>query len=165
MASWQLPHTALWRWFEGLGRPSRNLTTSWGASRLAAVSSVIDDVVAAVSAGEPAVIATWIFGSRGRGEAKRDSDLDVAVLTVGSTPEIIDRIAGELASRTNLEVDVCRLEITGPVLAYEIVTDGRRVFVRDEEMADRHEERIRREYLDTAHLRRVQHHYLYGDPL
>jgi predicted nucleotidyltransferase len=141
------------------------LTIRQGASRLAAVSSVIEDAVAAVAAAEPTVIAAWIFGSRGRGEARRHSDLDVAVLTTGTSAECVDRIAGELAGRTNLDVDVCRLEIAGPVLAYEVVTDGRRVFARDEDLADRHEERIRREYLDTAHLRRVQHHYLYGDPL
>src|SRR5579883_1353818 len=74
-------------------------------------------------------------------------------------------MAAEIARRTGLEVDVCRLEVAGPVLAYEIVTGGRRVFARDEEAADLREERVRREYLDTAYLRRVQHHYLYGDPL
>lgn len=89
----------------------------------------------------------------------------MAVLTAGGSAELPDRLAGALSLRTSLEVDVCRLEIAGPVLAYEIVTSGRRVFVRDDGWADRHEERIRREYLDTAHLRRVQHHYLYGDPL
>jgi predicted nucleotidyltransferase len=130
------------------------------------VTSPIDSAVATVAAAEPAVVAAWVFGSRGRGDAGQHSDLDVAVLTGGDGGgDIADRIAGDVAKRTGLDVDVCRLERVGPVLAYEIVTDGRRVFVRDEETADRHEERIRREYLDTAHLRRVQHHYLYGDPL
>jgi hypothetical protein len=69
------------------------------------------------------------------------------------------------SERRSLDVDVCRLDAAGSVLAYETVTDGRRVFARDEEIADRHEERVRREYVDTAYLRRVQHHRLYGDPL
>jgi hypothetical protein len=125
----------------------------------------VDGIVAAVVASEPSAIAAWVFGSRGRGEARRGSDLDVAILAPGAGGEIADRIAAAIAGRTGLDVDVCRLDRAGPVLAYEVVTDGRRVFARDEESADRHEERVRREYLDTAHLRRVQHHYLYGDPL
>jgi hypothetical protein len=125
----------------------------------------MEQTVVAVSEAEPGVVAAWIFGSRGRGEARPRSDLDVAVLTAGESADIADRIAADLAQRTGLEVDVCRLEVAGPVLAYEIVTDGSRVFVRNEDAADQHEERIRREYLDTAHLRRVQHHYLYGDSL
>lgn len=129
------------------------------------VASAIEQTVAVVAEAEPGVIAAWLFGSRGRGEGRPRSDLDVAVLTASEDADVADRIAAELALRTGLEVDVCRLEVAGPVLAYEIVTGGRRVFVRDEDLADQHEERIRREYLDTAHLRRVQHHYLYGDPL
>lgn len=125
----------------------------------------IDRVVTVVAATEPSVVAAWVFGSRGRGEARPRSDLDVAILTDGTGSGIVDRISAEITGRTGLDVDVCRLDVAGPVLAYEIVTDGRRVFARNEEIADRHEERVRREYLDTAHLRRVQHHYLYGDPL
>jgi predicted nucleotidyltransferase len=129
------------------------------------VTESLDSVVAEIAVAEPVVVAAWIFGSRGRAEERQHSDLDVAVLTAGGSGDIADRIAGGIAERTGLDVDVCRLEVVGPVLGYEIVTGGRRVFVRDEDLADRHEERIRREYLDTAHLRHVQHHYLYGDPL
>ncbi len=125
----------------------------------------LDRVVAAVTATEPSVVAAWVFGSRGRGEPRPGSDLDVAILTDRAGGEIADRVSAEIAGRTGLDVDVCRLDVAGPVLAYEVVTDGRRVFVRVEEIADRYEERVRREYLDTARLRRVQHHYLYGDPL
>jgi predicted nucleotidyltransferase len=123
-------------------------------------------VVAEVAATESAVLAAWIFGSRSRGEARRSSDLDVAILTDATrAPAIEDRVGGEIAARTGLDVDVCRLEAAGPVLALEIVAGGRRVFARDDEHADVVEERARRAYLDTQHLRRVQNHYLYGDPL
>lgn len=125
----------------------------------------IERVVTEVAAGEPSVIAAWIFGSRARGEARRSSDLDVVVLTDGASAGIEDRIAAEISGRIGLDVDVCRLNSAGPVLAFEVVVDGRRVFTRNDEHADLEEERIRREYLDTAHLRRVQSHYLYGDPL
>jgi hypothetical protein len=51
------------------------------------------------------------------------------------------------------------------VLGFEVVTGGHRVFARDALAADEAEERCLRTYLDTEHMRRVQHHYLYGDPL
>ena len=58
-----------------------------------------------------------------------------------------------------------RIGADRPVLSYEVVADGRRVFARDDERADLAEDHIRWTYLDTAHLRRVQNHYRYGDPL
>jgi len=124
-------------------------------------------VVSEIAGREPSVLAAWIFGSRARSEERPGSDVDVALLTIGEarTPAIEDRIAREVAERTSLDIDVCRLEAAGPVLALEIVAEGLRVFTRDEERVDAAEERVRRTYLDTAHLRRVQHHYLYGDPL
>jgi predicted nucleotidyltransferase len=122
-------------------------------------------IIAAVVAREPSIVAAWLFGSRGRGDARLRSDLDVAILTDGGDRTLVDRVSAEISTQAGLNVDLCRLEAAGPVLAYEIVTDGRRVFSRDDDAADRQEDRIRREYLDTAHMRRVQHHYLYGDPL
>jgi len=127
----------------------------------------LERAVAETAAAEPAVLAAWVFGSRARGEGRPGSDLDVAILTTGGAAAagIEDGLAAELAGRTLLDVDVLRLESLGPVLALEVVATGQRVFARDPLRADEVEERIRREYLDTAHLRRVQNHYLYGDPL
>src|SRR5438093_9633758 len=126
----------------------------------------LERAVAETAAAEPAVLAAWVFGSRARGEGRPASDLDVAILTTGGAAAagIEDGLAAELAGRTLLDVDVLRLESLGPVLALEVVATGQRVFARDPLRADEVEERIRREYLDTAHLRRVQNHYLYGDP-
>ncbi len=125
----------------------------------------IEGAIAGAVAEEPVVLAAWVFGSRARGEARPGSDLDVAILTRDASAGIEDRLAAAIAGRTGLDVDVSRLEAAGPVLALEVVADGRRIFVRDPERADEEEERIRRSYLDTAHLRRVQNHYLFGDPL
>ena len=128
----------------------------------------IEQVVAAVASAEPSILAAWIFGSRARGEAKPGSDLDVGLLAMpGVTPPagIEERVAVEIAGRTGLDVDVSQIGEARPTLSFEVVTDGRRVFARDAERADIAEERLRWVYLDTAHIRRVQNHYLYGDPL
>ena len=128
----------------------------------------IERVVAEVAAAEPSVLAAWIFGSRARGEASPGSDLDVALLRaleVAMPAGIEERVAAAIAGRTGLDVDVSRIGEDRPVLSFEGVADGRRVFARDEERADIAEEQLRWLYLDTAHLRRVQNYYLYGDPL
>jgi predicted nucleotidyltransferase len=125
-------------------------------------------VVSEAAAREPSVLAAWIFGSRVRGDAKAGSDLDVAVLAepgVTPPPGLEDRVAAEVAGQTGLDADVSRIGEDRPTLSFEVLADGRRVFARDAERADVAEERLRWIYLDTAHLRRVQNHYLYGDPL
>lgn len=53
---------------------------------------------------------------------------------------------------------------TTPTLGWEIATSGWRVFARNERRADLFEERWLQVWLDTNHMRRVQNHYLYGDP-
>jgi uncharacterized protein YutE (UPF0331/DUF86 family)/predicted nucleotidyltransferase len=126
----------------------------------------LDQIVVDVTRALPHVLAAWIFGSRADGTARPGSDLDIAVMPMpGQKPPagIEERIAAAVAARTGLDVDVCQLTDASPVLGIEAVGHGRRVFVRDEALADAAEERVRRRYLDTAHLRRVQNHYLYGD--
>jgi predicted nucleotidyltransferase len=128
----------------------------------------IERVIAEVAAAEPSVLAAWIFGSRAREEARRGSDLDVALLPMPDAPMppgIEERVGAAIAGRTGLDVDVSRIGEDRPLLSFEVVAEGRRVFARDDERADVAEERIRWTFLDTARLRRVQDHYLYGDPL
>ena len=128
----------------------------------------IERVVAQAAAAEPSVLAAWVFGSRARGEARAGSDLDVALLPVPGVEMpagIEERLGAVIAGRTGLDVDVSRVGEDRPLLSFEVVAEGRRVFARDEARADVAEERIRWTYRDTERLRRVQSHYRYGDPL
>lgn len=128
--------------------------------------AALDASIAKIVAREASVRAAWVFGSRARGEARPGSDLDVAVLLDRTAAgDVSTRLCGALSAELKVEADVVDLARSAPVLGYEVVTGGRRVFARDDEAADAAEERCLREYLDTAHMRRVQHHYLYGDPL
>lgn len=111
------------------------------------------------------MLAAYLFGSRARDEARPVSDLDVAVLEVPGqllSVEAEDRLRRAIAAATGLAVDLARLVPSSPVLAFEVLEGGRRVFARDAERADELEERLLRRYLDTEHLRRVQRDYLLG---
>jgi predicted nucleotidyltransferase len=107
---------------------------------------------------DPRVIALYVFGSVASGRARPGSDVDLAVL--------LDRpvsLAEELDLRAELaralgrgDVDLVLLREASPLLAYEVVTGGRRLHARDRDEADRFEEGSVRRYLDTAYLRAVQ---------
>jgi uncharacterized protein len=128
--------------------------------------ATLDAAVASAVARDERVVAAWVFGSRARGVGRPSSDLDVAVLLApGADRQILSQLGGALAGNLGIEVDVIDLTASTPVLGFEVVTGGRRVFARDDLAADDAEERCLRTYLDTEHMRRVQHHYLYGDPL
>lgn len=130
------------------------------------MSRAVDSAVAEIVAREPGVVAAWVFGSRARGEERPSSDLDVAVILQSEAgAEVLSRVSAALTQRLGVETDVVDLAKSTPVLGFEVVTGGRRVFERDALAADEAEERCLRAYLDTEHMRRVQHHYLYGDPL
>jgi uncharacterized protein len=125
-----------------------------------------DAAVAGAVARHQNVVAAWVFGSRARGAERPSSDLDVAVLLApGAEREVLSRLSGALSRDLGTEVDLVDLAKSTPVLGFEVVTGGHRVFARDALAADEAEERCLRAYLDTEHMRRVQHHYLYGDPL
>jgi predicted nucleotidyltransferase len=126
----------------------------------------LETSVATAAGREHGVLAAWLFGSRAGGEPHAGSDADVAVLLARDADRAaLTRLSTALAAKLGMEVDVVDLARATPVLGFEIVARGRRVYARDAVVADEAEERCLREYLDTAHMRRVQHHYLYGDPL
>ncbi len=97
--------------------------------------------------------------ARARGEERERSDLDVAVLeargrSLGLDAE--DRLRRAIAEATGLSVDLAFLRPSSPVLAFEVLAGGRRVFARDDERTDEIEEDLLRRYLDTEYLRRMQ---------
>jgi predicted nucleotidyltransferase len=89
----------------------------------------IEDVVRRVA---PEVKAAWVFGSVAAGRARRDSDLDVAVL--GEDPlasatktALIER----LAQAEGRPVDLIDLQATrGPIVG-RVLTRGTRLFCTD----------------------------------
>ena len=92
--------------------------------------------LAAYLADQPDVDAAYLFGSVARGQANQLSDVDVAVLL---TPGINAEAAAErqvalmvaLNRFSDREIQVTLLNAAPPLLAYEIVREGRLLCERD----------------------------------
>lgn len=113
---------------------------------------------AAILAQDERVLAVWGFGSRARGEATETCDVDVAVLldrpvSLMEELRLRSRVVQELARD---DVDLVILNQAPPLLRYEAIAAGCRLFARDEDQALDFEVRAARECWDTAHLREVQ---------
>lgn len=72
------------------------------------------------------VEALWVFGSVARGTPRPDSDVDLGGLF--HTPPDLDALLGaraDLAAIVGREVDLVDLEAVSPILAFQVVKDGR----------------------------------------
>jgi len=98
------------------------------------------------------VVAVYVFGSHGRGDADAASDVDLAVLFRESPPSGLDgprfRLAGDLEKLLRRPVDVIVLNDASPDLCHRIFRDGVLVLDRDRGFRIRFEVKRRNEYLD-----------------
>lgn len=109
----------------------------------------------------PGVSLVYLFGSVARDAPRRDSDLDLAVLFSGTPgPERIGEMAAALERVAGRVVDLVVLNSASPLLAHEVVSTGRLLVCRDDGERAAFEARATIRYLDTGHLRRIQHQYL-----
>ncbi|MCX7792126.1 MAG: nucleotidyltransferase domain-containing protein [Chloroflexaceae bacterium] len=100
------------------------------------------------------IVAAYLFGSLAEGRATPRSDIDIAVL-LGRIP---DDELGDLGRRLQLmeafrrfadrEVDVIILNTAPPLLRYQVLRHGRRLFERDRQARVEFEVRTGQEYED-----------------
>ena len=129
-------------------KPSINM-----ADAIAAARRVLD--------GRAEVRLAYLFGSAARGEDRRSSDLDVGVVfSPIPAPALLDQLGTDLEAATGRRVDLVVLNEAPPLLTHEAICAGRPIVCRDADERVEFETRATARYLDTAHLRRIQHHYL-----
>jgi predicted nucleotidyltransferase len=86
------------------------------------------DALARILAADPRVNLALVFGSRARGTAREDSDLDLAVLGGADLDRL--RLAAELSLASGLDTAVIDLRAVPIPLLAAIIRDGVVVFER-----------------------------------
>ena len=75
------------------------------------------------------LVAIYAFGSRVRGEARRDSDFDLAVLATSPLdPQLRWQLQQELAVAAGAEVDLVDLRRASTVMRTQVLKDARVLF-------------------------------------
>lgn len=121
------------------------------------------DAIRAALAGEADVELAYLFGSCARSEGRSDSDADVAVGLVHPTDPVdrlfrLGTIEDRLRTALGRPVDVVDLYRAPPLLAHEVLRDGRPpVLVRDEPAWLAFEAQARRRWFE---LKRRHDQYL-----
>lgn len=101
----------------------------------------------------PEVSAVYLYGSQARREAKRSSDIDLAVLTTDksryiglNSPQIL--FTQELSEILNKKVEVQDLKTVSIDFAHRVLTEGKLLHSNNERARVAFEEKILRVYFD-----------------
>lgn len=104
----------------------------------------------------PGIEALYVFGSRARGDARPDSDLDLAVL--GRAPlDPLRRFEAqrELSVLLDIDVDLIDLRAASSLLRSEVVNGGKTLFQRDADYVLAFEAGVLGEYADLLDATRA----------
>jgi predicted nucleotidyltransferase len=98
----------------------------------------------------------YVFGSRAHGDARPDSDLDLAVLgTAPLDPVLRFEAQRELSARLGCDVDLVDLLDSSSVLRSEVVNGGTPLFRRDPARTLDFEARVLGEYAELLEATRA----------
>jgi len=113
-----------------------------------------EPIVAFLQNQVPKLLAIYAFGSRIRGDAHSESDLDLAVLVGGyADPLKLWELAGSLEDRVNCPVDLLDLRAASTVMQYQVITLGQRWWAYDDLQASLYEIMILREKTELDEAR------------
>lgn len=98
---------------------------------------------------KPEVTAVYLYGSQARGDARPDSDIDLAVL-VAEKSRISPHIeySSDLAELTNKEVEIQDLKICNVDFTHRVLAEGVLIFSNNEPERIIFEEKIMHLYFD-----------------
>ncbi|MCE7890726.1 MAG: nucleotidyltransferase domain-containing protein [Sorangiineae bacterium PRO1] len=110
---------------------------TWYPSRVVVAPELSSALREALSA-HAEIAVSYLFGSRARGDAREDSDIDIGLVfrRGGDAPESRERIAVQVAAdvtrATGVErVDVVDLEEQGPIFCHRVLSEGERIHEAD----------------------------------
>jgi hypothetical protein len=120
---------------------------------------VAERLRAAFESAPRSVVAAYLFGSVARGEERRGSDVDVAVLfsepVSAALGNAVSRLEGDLERVLRRPVQVVELNRAPADLVHRVLRDGKILLDRDREARLDFEVRARNEYFDLEPIRRL----------
>jgi predicted nucleotidyltransferase len=125
--------------------------------------TLVDRIGAFFAASDRGVVCAYLFGSRARGDARSDSDLDVAVLFANDPAPTLAGLgldlAAELQESLGLPVDLVVLNRASPDLVHRVLRDGELAYESNRNARVAFETRLRAEYFDLLpYLRQYRRH-------
>jgi predicted nucleotidyltransferase len=100
------------------------------------------------------LVALWLFGSRARGQARPDSDVDLAALFPAEVSPIeLFEAATELAHQWGCDVDLIDLSRASPALAMQALRHGELIADHDPSARHRFEGALPTRYEDLRIVR------------
>jgi predicted nucleotidyltransferase len=123
--------------------------------------SVVEGLRAYFDTHSDGVVCAWLFGSVARGNARADSDVDVAVLLERDPPLTLDAsapaIGGDIEAAIGLPIDLVILNRAPVDLIHRVLRDGVLLVERDRNARVRFEVKARNEFFDLKpHLDRYR---------
>lgn len=119
------------------------------ATDLASLPDVVQRIVAEIQE-HPKVVAIFLFGSWARGEQMPISDVDIAVLL--DNPDKSDE--ADIGSMYSPTVDVVLFHRLPIRIQFQVLKEGKTLFVRDEEKVKEVTFRVMRQYHEMEWLYR-----------
>ena len=112
----------------------------------------VDDLIAPLE--RAGVRLAVLFGSRARGDARADSDVDIGV--IGPQGEDLLALAAELGRVAGMRVDLIDLRRAGPLLAFAVAREGRPLIDPTGTEFPAFASLAARRYADTAKFRKLE---------
>ena len=79
----------------------------------------------------PKLKAIYVFGSFAKGEANKDSDIDIGIISEdGLSPSLTFDIAQQLAVLLNRDVDLLDIEHVPLVMQFQIISTGKNIYAK-----------------------------------
>ena len=111
---------------------------------------------------EKNAVSAYLAGSFVRGDAGKDSDVDLVVMVTKKQADDADRIYSlikDIEFPKDLDLTVVD-KTSSPLFLFQVISRGKRIYQASESAAAAFEAAVLHEYYDTAHLRNIYFSYL-----
>jgi hypothetical protein len=113
----------------------------------------------------PGIVAAYIFGSRVYGKGRKTSDYDFAILNkeqyaLDKQLDLTLKLAQTLDVKLD-SIDLIELNRAPAELAFEVISKGKLIYCRNDDLRVEFETRLLREYLDLKPYLDLYYNHMY----